>query len=88
MQEEIDRTCKQLRIAVADYEAASKRSGQDVPLKLSILPMYGALPTEQQIKVFESASPGFRKVIVATNIAETSLTVDGIRYVIDLLQVT
>jgi hypothetical protein len=45
--------------------------------------MYGALPSDQQVAVFEPAAPGFRKVIIATNIAETSLTVDGIRYVID-----
>jgi hypothetical protein len=50
---------------------------------LLVLPLYGALPTDQQVRVFESTPADTRKVIVATNIAETSLTVSGIRYVID-----
>ena len=53
------------------------------PRHLDVLPLYGALPTEQQLHVFEPAPADHRKVVVATNIAETSLTVDGIRYVID-----
>jgi pre-mRNA-splicing factor ATP-dependent RNA helicase DHX38/PRP16 len=39
--------------------------------------------TYKQAKIFESANEGVRKCIVSTNIAETSLTVDGIKYVID-----
>ncbi|KAL1985613.1 hypothetical protein VTN96DRAFT_7593 [Rasamsonia emersonii] len=53
------------------------------PPKLIILPIYSQMPAEQQAKIFEKAPPGVRKVIVATNIAETSLTVDGIMYVVD-----
>ncbi|KAJ5808024.1 hypothetical protein N7474_009293 [Penicillium riverlandense] len=53
------------------------------PPKLSILPIYSQMPAEQQAKIFEKAAPGVRKVIVATNIAETSLTVDGIMFVVD-----
>ncbi|CBF74845.1 hypothetical protein AN4032.2 [Aspergillus nidulans FGSC A4] len=53
------------------------------PPKLSILPIYSQMPAEQQAKIFERAAPGVRKVIVATNIAETSLTVDGIMFVVD-----
>ncbi|KAJ1609702.1 Prp16p pre-mRNA splicing factor [Cryptosporidium canis] len=48
---------------------------------LLILPIYSQLPSDLQAKIFKP-SP-IRKVIVATNIAETSLTLDGIRYVID-----
>lgn len=51
--------------------------------KLWILPLYGSLSTNEQLKVFERAPNHTRKIIVATNIAETSLTINGIVYVID-----
>ncbi|KAK7077368.1 putative pre-mRNA-splicing factor ATP-dependent RNA helicase dhx16 [Halocaridina rubra] len=51
--------------------------------ELIILPIYANLPSEMQAKIFEPTPPGARKVILATNIAETSLTIDGIAYVID-----
>lgn len=50
---------------------------------LTALPLYAALPYTQQMKAFESAPLGTRKVIFATNIAETSLTIPGVKYVID-----
>ncbi|KAI4102776.1 MAG: hypothetical protein LQ339_004515 [Xanthoria mediterranea] len=53
------------------------------PPKLSVLPIYSQMPADLQAKIFDKAAPGVRKVIVATNIAETSLTVDGIMYVVD-----
>ncbi|KAL1510502.1 hypothetical protein AB1Y20_006806 [Prymnesium parvum] len=56
--------------------------GDKVPAIL-VLPVYSLLPSELQAKIFDKAEGGARKVIVATNIAETSLTVDGIFYVID-----
>ena len=46
-------------------------------------PLYAGLPTEQQMYVFQKPSPGTRKLIVSTNIAEASVTIDGIIYVID-----
>lgn len=51
--------------------------------ELVILPIYANLPSDLQAKIFEPTPPGARKVILATNIAETSLTIDGIIYVID-----
>ncbi|KPA81680.1 putative RNA helicase [Leptomonas pyrrhocoris] len=54
----------------------------DVP-DFSILTLYSAMPYEQQLLVFEPTAHGERKVILATNIAETSITVEGIRYVVD-----
>lgn len=51
--------------------------------ELIILPIYANLPSEMQAKIFEETPPGARKVVLATNIAETSLTIDGIAYVID-----
>jgi len=43
-----------------------------------ILPMYGALPYPEQLKVFRPTPRGMRKIIIATNIAETSITLHGI----------
>ncbi|KXZ53924.1 hypothetical protein GPECTOR_6g842 [Gonium pectorale] len=57
--------------------------GGAAPRELLVLPIYAALPPEQQMKVFEPAPPGTRKAILATNIAETSITIPGVRYVID-----
>lgn len=51
--------------------------------ELIITPIYANLPSDMQSKVFEPTPRGARKVVVATNIAETSLTIDGIIYVID-----
>lgn len=48
-----------------------------------VLPLYAALPYEQQLSVFQRAPKNQRKIILATNIAETSITVEGIKYVID-----
>ena len=73
-QEDIEITC--------DLVAERLRMLNDPP-KLSILPIYSQMPADLQAKIFEKAAPGVRKVIVATNIAETSLTVDGIMYVVD-----
>ncbi|XP_060703858.1 probable ATP-dependent RNA helicase DHX40 isoform X2 [Hemiscyllium ocellatum] len=50
---------------------------------LLILPLYGSMSTDQQRKVFLPAPPHIRKCVVATNIAATSLTINGIRYVVD-----
>ncbi|KAJ8346247.1 hypothetical protein SKAU_G00304400 [Synaphobranchus kaupii] len=74
-QEEIDTACEIL------YERM-KSLGPDVP-ELIILPVYSALPSEMQTRIFDPAPPGSRKVVIATNIAETSLTIDGIYYVVD-----
>ncbi|KAL0336543.1 UNVERIFIED_CONTAM: Pre-splicing factor ATP-dependent RNA helicase DEAH10 [Sesamum radiatum] len=51
--------------------------------KLLVIPIFASLPSEKQMKVFMPAPVGFRKVILATNIAETSVTIPGIKYVID-----
>ncbi|CAN8304073.1 unnamed protein product [Cochlearia groenlandica] len=48
-----------------------------------IYPLHGSLPPEMQVRVFSPPPPNCRRFIVATNIAETSLTVDGVVYVID-----
>lgn len=50
---------------------------------LTILPIYSQLPSDLQAKIFRATEDGSRKVVVSTNIAETSLTVDGIKFVVD-----
>ena len=50
---------------------------------LMILPVFGNLPTDVQQRVFKPAPLGIRKIILATDIASTSLTIDGIVYVVD-----
>ncbi|ELR20387.1 ATPdependent RNA helicase dhx8, putative [Acanthamoeba castellanii str. Neff] len=74
-QEEIDTACQIL-------SERMKSLGPMVP-ELVILPVYSALPSEMQTRIFEPAARGSRKVVVATNIAQTSVTIDGIYYVVD-----
>lgn len=61
---------------------ASEKLG-DLADPLLIAPIYANLPPQQQRMIFEPTPPKTRKVVLATNIAETSITIDGIRYVVD-----
>lgn len=65
--------------------AVAERSAQSDPSTqvLLPLPLYAGLSTEQQMYVFEQAPDNTRKVIFSTNIAEASVTIDGITYVVD-----
>ncbi|KAI3877863.1 hypothetical protein MKX03_028749 [Papaver bracteatum] len=81
-QEEIEATCFALQERMDQLASTPKKREKRVP-KLLILPIYSQLPADLQAKIFQKAEDGARKCIVATNIAETSLTVDGIFYVID-----
>jgi ATP-dependent RNA helicase DHR2 len=59
-------------------------TGMDPSLpKILVLPLFAALPQVAQQRVFQPAPPRTRKIILATNIAETSVTVSGVRYVVD-----
>ncbi|KAI8255088.1 putative ATP-dependent RNA helicase [Colletotrichum sp. SAR11_239] len=57
--------------------------GETGPLKMQVLPLYSLLPTREQMRVFEEPPENTRQIILATNVAETSLTIPGIRYVFD-----
>jgi pre-mRNA-splicing factor ATP-dependent RNA helicase DHX16 len=59
-----------------------KNLGSRIP-ELLICPIYANLPSDQQAKIFELTPKGARKVVLATNIAETSLTIEGIKFVVD-----
>jgi len=74
-QEEIE-TCQEL------LQERVRKLGSKIK-ELLILPIYANLPSDMQAKIFEPTPPGARKVVIATNIAETSLTINGIIYVID-----
>ena len=52
-------------------------------LRIHVLPLYSKLPTKEQLRVFESPPKNTRFIVLATNVAETSLTIPGIRYVFD-----
>lgn len=51
--------------------------------ELIVVPIYASLPPELQAEIFKPTPIGARKIVLATNIAETSITIDGISYVID-----
>ncbi|SNX86964.1 related to ECM16 - putative DEAH-box RNA helicase [Melanopsichium pennsylvanicum] len=57
------------------------KDDSDVPMH--ILPLYSLLPSEKQMRIFQEPPVDTRLVVVATNVAETSLTIPNIRYVID-----
>ncbi len=64
-------------------DAADAIRGRNLP-NTEVLPLYGRLSAEEQHRVFRPPPAGTRRrVVLATNVAETSLTVPGIRYVID-----
>ncbi|KAK6631011.1 Pre-mRNA-splicing factor ATP-dependent RNA helicase PRP16 [Polyplax serrata] len=73
-QEDIEVTCEVLAERIGEIDNAPQ---------LSVLPIYSQLPSDLQAKIFQKSTDGLRKCIVATNIAETSLTVDGIMFVVD-----
>jgi ATP-dependent RNA helicase DHX37/DHR1 len=79
----------------SDAESSSANSGEDKTksqeavaaesgyLKPIILPLYAMMSPAQQARVFREMPPGTRLIVVATNVAETSITIPGIRYVVD-----
>lgn len=71
---------------IENLESALRMYAKQLPPDVSdaiICPLYASLPYAQQTKVFLPTPPHSRKCILATNIAETSITIPGVRYVID-----
>jgi pre-mRNA-splicing factor ATP-dependent RNA helicase DHX15/PRP43 len=75
-EEEIEGTCKQL---AQEVETAKLQNSE--LMALSCLPLYSSLPPQKQRDVFDPVDG--RKCVISTNIAETSLTIDGVVYVVD-----
>lgn len=78
--------------AVADTDADTEGDSDDNSdfegpgddeLPVHVLPLYSLLPSEKQLEVFQDPPSGSRLIVVATNIAETSLTIPNMRYVVD-----
>lgn len=92
--EEIDFGVEANEAEIDDFDVAEEEEdeegfeetleeGQDANAPLHVLPLYSLLPTKEQMKVFDEPPAGSRLCVVATNVAETSLTIPGIRYVVD-----
>jgi pre-mRNA-splicing factor ATP-dependent RNA helicase DHX16 len=72
----------EIESALETLQHRTRGFGTKIP-ELLVLPIYANLPSDMQAKIFEPTPPGARKVVLATNIAETSITIDNIVYVID-----
>ncbi|KZT60515.1 P-loop containing nucleoside triphosphate hydrolase protein [Calocera cornea HHB12733] len=82
-EEEIEDACRKIKLEADDLDPSTVGP-------LLVIPLYSSLPPAQQQRIFQPAPPPRtpggvpgRKVVVSTNIAETSLTIDGIVYVVD-----
>ena len=73
---------EEIEAAQEALQTRTRGFGTKIP-ELLVLPIYANLPSDMQAKIFEPTPPGARKVVLATNIAETSITIDNIVYVID-----
>lgn len=73
---------EEVNTVVSELKTRSE-SLENKDLSLSVVPLYSGLPFRLQMKAFERSRGHIRKVVVATNIAETSLTINGVVYVVD-----
>ena len=69
--------------ATSTASTDSSSSTSSVPQQGLVVKVFAALPQDQQLLAFAPAPPNTRKFVLATNIAETSITISGVRYVVD-----
>ncbi len=67
----------------AEIRALARQLENRVSDDVLLVPLYGDLAIDEQRRAIEPAAPGFRKVVMATNVAESSLTIEGVRVVVD-----
>ncbi|KAN0064421.1 hypothetical protein ACQY0O_002794 [Thecaphora frezii] len=72
----------EIEAAMENLQETCRALGNKIA-ELIVCPIYANLPSELQAKIFEPTPEGARKVVLATNIAETSITIDGVVFVID-----
>ena len=77
-EEEINTACDRIALECAAKKREGKCTGDII-----CIPLYSGLAPQQQQKIFDATPPGGRKIVVSTNIAETSVTIDGVVYVVD-----
>ncbi|GAA5881642.1 hypothetical protein JCM3774_005706 [Rhodotorula dairenensis] len=77
-QDEIESLAASIRAYLPDLEKTMPDKAQ-----VTVLPLYAKLPAAEQAKAFVSPAPNERKIILSTNIAETSVTIPGVRFVVD-----
>lgn len=83
-QEDIEATAYFIKERLLKVYAKRYISSESIDIyDLEVFPIYSALPADIQNRIFQNFHGAKRKIVIATNIAETSLTIDGIRYVID-----
>ena len=73
---------EEIEAAQENLQETARALGNKIS-ELIICPIYANLPSDMQAKIFEPTPEGARKVVLATNIAETSITIDGVVFVID-----
>jgi len=66
-----------------EIHRVARALGERLPTNADVVPLYGALDKGEQDRAIEPSAPGRRKIVLATSVAETSLTIQGVRVVID-----
>eukprot|EP00811_Abedinium_folium_P037070 NODE_971_length_2667_cov_8.349606.p1 GENE.NODE_971_length_2667_cov_8.349606~~NODE_971_length_2667_cov_8.349606.p1 ORF type:complete len:820 (+),score=264.57 NODE_971_length_2667_cov_8.349606:235-2460(+) len=79
--DDINAACTMLRERVA--EARERLATRARPRPLHVVPLHSSLSKEHQLRAFQPAPRGTRKVVVSTNLAEASVTIDGVVYIVD-----